>query len=310
MKVLITGGSGFIGSYLAEKLLSQGHHVVVISNTLNPTNLSGINGIQSNFKLINCNYFKNPDWDFLLKDIEVVYHLLWTSLPRNSFDLAIQDIETNVVHSLALLNACVKNKVKKFVFTSSGGTVYGITGNEKIKEDRIKNPISNYGLTKLMFEKYLELYQYQYGLKYAILRISNVFGERQNPEKKQGVISTWIDKIIKNKEIEIWGDGSIIRDYVYVKDVVESIELAGTLSQENEIYNVGSGFGISLNELLQILNNTLSLHPKVIYLNKHSNDVPFNILDISYIKEKLGWYPKTSLEDGIIKTYNYLNYLK
>ena len=186
-----------------------------------------------------------------LNGIDTVFHLINTTLPKTSNDDPAFDVQSNVIETLFLLEQCVARKVKKIVFISSGGTVYGKPEKLPIAEDSPTNPECSYGIIKLTIEKYLALYHLLHGLDYVIVRPSNPFGERQNPNGIQGGIFEFQGKLAKGEPIEIWGDGEVVRDYVFIDDLVEGISKAATVGTSSRIFNLGSGKGYSLNDILK-----------------------------------------------------------
>jgi len=195
-----------------------------------------------------------------------------------------------------------KANVKKIIFPSSGGTVYGYPEPSSINEEHKTNPICSYGICKLMIEKYLYMFNNLYGLDYQILRISNPYGPYHNA-LSQGVINVFLSKIIKGETIEIWGDGSICRDYIYIDDVIDILEMMANKDIDAKILNIGSGEGTSLNNLIKIMKSITGANFNVEYKEGRKVDVPVNILDISKACKLLDWKPKISLEEGIEITW-------
>jgi len=192
------------------------------------------------------------------------------------------------------------------VFPSSGGTVYGIPKVIPIKEDHPTNPISSYGIIKLAIEKYLALFWTLYGLDYCILRISNAYGERQAANGAQGVIPTMIDKALHHQEIRIWGDGSVIRDYIHVSDIVAAFLNAAIHRGEPKIFNIGSGIGHSVNDIANTLEGLFEESLDLFYEPGRAYDVPVNILDNSLARQGLHWEPRVNLSDGIRQTLEFM----
>ena len=216
-------------------------------------------------------------------------------------NLVSKGIEDNVVVTSKLLDACVKNKVKKVVFVSSGGTVYGIGNDIPYKEDSMTNPISAYGLQKLSIEKMLYLYRYTYGPDYAIIRLANPYGPFQNPNGVQGVVTTFTYNAVKNMELCVYGDGKVVRDYIYIDDAIEAIKKIALYDGEHKIFNVGSGIGTSINDVIGIIRNVLNEDVQVRYISGRKADVPISILDISRFKDTFGELVHTNLYDGIYR---------
>ena len=217
MRILITGGNGFIGTNLALKLLQNNSIRVRIYDHSESIFMRKIPGIEYIYgELGNTGQLHSA-----LQNVDIVYHLASSSKPESSTGDPTYDVISNVVDTINMLEQCVKANVKRIVFISSGGTVYGETKEIPIKEDFPHNPICSYGITKLTIEKYLALYKHQYGLDYIVLRPSNPFGPFQNPFLRQGAVSVFLYNIINKIPIHIWGDGSIVRDYLYVQDLID-----------------------------------------------------------------------------------------
>ncbi len=302
MKVLLLGGAGFIGSHLSDALVTAGHEVTVVHQPR--TSLENLSKVLKSIKLIEGD-FCNPDLvSKAVHGMDIIVHLIGPTLPRNSFINPTNDIKNNIFPSLSLFEFCARAVVKKIIFISSGGTIYGLPQHVPINEDHPLNPITPYGISKLTIEKYLGLYYHHYGLDYTVLRLANPFGERQSPDRGQGVIATWIQNVLQNKPIEIWGDGSIIRDYIYVQDVVKAIELSMFKHIDTKVFNVGSGIGTSLLELHRLLEAQVGRSIPIDFKNSKSADVPINFLDNSRISHLMGWFPEVIIEEGIKKTWD------
>lgn len=304
MRILITGGTGFIGSFVVEELLSKGHEVVIIGNGRQlPVYLE-----ESSKKIAyyQGDFGETDVLDKALSGCNAVIHLAWSTVPKQTKGATAFEFSSNISSSINLIEKAIDFNIDKFIFISSGGTVYGIPELIPIPELHKSNPISNYGLSKLTTEKLFHLYHYSSKIKYTVLRISNAYGERQNLYKNQGVIGVWLKNILQKQEIEIWGDGSVIRDYVYVKDVASAIVKALHSVNGAEIFNIGSGQGITLNEIMLEMRKIVGLSFDVIYKPSRDFDVPVNVLDISKAKESLGYCPSTNLHDGISRTWEWL----
>jgi len=196
--------------------------------------------------------------------------------------------------------------VKKVIFASSGGTVYGIPRVIPITETHPTDPISSYGIIKLTIEKYLALYKTLYGLDYCVLRVSNAYGERQPVTGAQGVIPAFIYRALQKLDIRIWGDGSAIRDYIHVTDIVSAFLSVIDHKGEPMTFNIGSGTGHSINEIVKTLEEEMEEPLELVYEPSRPYDVPVNILDNSLAKQVLGWEPKVNLRNGIRQTLDYM----
>lgn len=301
---LILGGGGFIGSHLCDELLENGYGVTIFDKI----NFSYKN-IEHNIekiKVIEGDFNNEIDIKNSLENIDVVYHLVSSTLPAMSNDNPVYDVETNLVSTLKFLDEAIKQKVKKIIFISSGGTVYGIPKEIPIKENHPRNPICSYGIIKKTIEDYLYMFNKIYGLDYYVFRMSNPYGERQNPHAAQGVIPVWLNKIVAKEKIEIWGDGTVTRDYIYIKDAVKVLVKSLKIKTEEKIFNLSSGTGKDLNHLLSIIDEITAAKPDVIYKDKRNIDVPVNILDNELIKNVFGWKPVVTLKEGIKLTYEFV----
>jgi UDP-glucose 4-epimerase len=240
-----------------------------------------------------------------LDGIDPVIHLISTTLPKSSNDDPIFDVQSNVVSTLRLCDFAVDAGVRRIVFISSGGTVYGVPRHLPIREDHPTDPRVSYGIVKLAIEKYLALYHEQRGLGYVVLRVANPYGERQRVDVAQGAVAVFIDRALRDVPIEIWGDGSVVRDYIYIQDVASAFLRAVEYDGPPCVVNIGSGTGHSLNDLVARLESMLSRKVACRYLPARGIDVPRNVLDIARARETLQWSPSVGLDDGIARTLDW-----
>ncbi|HRI85485.1 MAG TPA: NAD-dependent epimerase/dehydratase family protein [Ignavibacteria bacterium] len=303
-RCIIYGGGGFIGSHLCDKLLGSGYDVTVFDK-LNFSK-KNIQHIQDQIKIIEGDF--NNEFDLInsLQGVDYVFHLVSTTLPASSNDNPEYDAETNLISSLKLFKECVALKIKKIIFLSSGGTVYGIPSEIPVKENYSANPVCSYGIIKRTIEEYLFLYNYLYGQQYYVFRLSNPYGERQNPNSSQGAIGVFLSKVIKNETIEIWGDGETVRDYIYVKDAVEVLAKSVSADTDVRVFNLSTGIGHTLNQIVETIGNVSGKKITPVFKKARKLDVPVNILDNSKVKNAFGWKPLTSIEEGIKNTFDYL----
>lgn len=304
MKTLILGGAGFIGSHLAEALLAQGHEVRIFDrpHIQIPAELKECHGIE----WMQGDFLSVADIQAAVDGVELIFHLVSTTLPKNSNDDPGYDVGTNVIGSLHLLDAAVRLGIRKIVFISSGGTIYGIPGQIPIPETHPTDPLVSYGISKLAIEKYLKLYHELHGLDYAVLRVANPYGERQRTDMAQGAVAVFAKKALAGETIEIWGDGSVTRDYIYIADLIEAFVLAASYQGQERIFNIGGGHGLSLNQLLATLEELLARPVNRRFLPARNFDVPVNILDITRAREVLGWAPRTPFKVGLQRTLQWL----
>lgn len=307
MKCIVIGGGGFIGSHLTDALLQEPDYKVTVFDRPGAYYLDSLR--DKGAKIVIGDFLNVQDLVRAVEDNEIVYHLVSTTVPSFSNEHAIFDVETNVVGSLNLLNVAREAGVHKVVFSSSGGTVYGVPENPVIKETHPTQPISSYGVTKLTIEKYLHLYWKLYGLDYCVLRISNAYGERQVPSGIQGLIPTVINKALRHEEIDIWGDGNVIRDYIYVTDIAAAFVRASKYNGHQKVFNISSSIGYSVNDILAKLKHLVNYSLVIKHDPARPYDVPVNILDNHMAKQLLDWEPNISIDEGIEKTYRYLEKL-
>lgn len=301
---LIYGGGGFIGSHLADELLSRGYDVTVFDKI----NFSRKNilHITEKINIIEGDFNNIVDIRKSLDGIDYVFHLVSSTLPAGSNDNPVYDAETNLISSLRLFKECSDRKIRKLIFLSSGGTVYGVPDFIPITEQHPTKPICSYGIIKKTIEDYLYLFQQIHGLDYYVFRLSNPYGERQNPFASQGVIAVFLNKIMNGEEIVIWGDGEVVRDYIYIKDAAKALTSALAIDSGHKLYNLSAGVGYSLNQIIEEIKKvTGNTNISVKYQDKRSFDVLVSVLDNSLIAAELGWKPETALRDGIEATYKY-----
>ncbi len=301
---IIFGGAGFIGSHIAEDLLDKDFNVTLFDK-LNSSK-KNIVQIMGDINFIEGDFNNEIDIGKAIKGHDYAVHLVSSTLPASSNLNPHYDVESNLISSLHLFDKCVNSGVKKVIFISSGGTVYGNPIKLPINEKHPTNPMSSYGIIKLSIEKYLGLYKNLKGLDYKILRFSNPFGERQNPKLAQGLISHLLYQIKHKKPIEIWGDGKVIRDYFYIKDGAKSIYRAITDKSNNSIYNISSSNGLSINQILDRFRRVLNLKFKVKYMDSRKFDVKSNVLDNSLAAKYLKWKPETDFNTALKNTWRYI----
>jgi UDP-glucose 4-epimerase len=241
-----------------------------------------------------------------LDGCRTVFHLVATTVPKTSNDDPLRDLESNLLGTVRLLDLARRHNIEKIVFASSGGTVYGTPMAVPIGEGHQTKPACSYGIHKLAIEHYLDLYHHMHGLDYSVLRASNAYGERQRRGTSQGAVAVFLDRALRGEEIEVWGDGSAVRDYLYVKDMARAFLLAGEYRGPVKTFNIGSGTGVSVNELLLAIEALLGRPVQRRYLPGRPFDVPVNVLDISLARTHLDWQPQHTLQDGLCRTLTWL----
>ncbi len=300
MKVLVVGGCGFIGSHVVDVLKEQGIRIRVLDRrpeTFRPP----VPGVE---------YVKGDLSDGALVaeavlGMDAVIHLASSTVPYTSNLDPVADITTNLVGSVRLLEVMRSVGVRNILYLSSGGTVYGVPRDETVSEDHPLQPLNSYGVVKAAVEKYLHMYSHLYGLRCCVLRASNPYGPRQGHTGVQGVIGTFLWRIARDEPIEIWGDGSIVRDFIHVRDLAELC--ARTLASDvSGSYNAGSGEGVSIADLVETVARAVGrdLHP--VFKPGRLFDVPRVVLDISRARAAFGWAPRIPLTAGVGETWRWV----
>lgn len=298
MKVLVTGGNGFIGSHLVTALLRNGNEVVVVDRGEPRADIEwcGIEYVVGDFS-------DRELTGRALRGCDLIYHLASTSVPGTANLDPTSDVRGNLVGTLQLLEAMRDADCRRIVYLSSGGTVYGDPppGIDLVSEDVICAPISSYGIVKAAVERYLLMGQRTCGLQPIILRASNPYGPRQGRTGIQGLIGTAISKYSKGEAVGVWGDGSAVRDYLYIGDLIE-LMLAASSSSATGVFNAGSGIGTTVIDVLAYVARAMGCQRRIDFMPSRPFDVGRIVLDISAARREFGWSPCTSLEAGIEKT--------
>lgn len=300
MKVLVLGGNGFIGSHLVDELVASGHSVRVFDR------------FPEKFRPPRCevDYRSGQFGDAFsmaeaLQGVEVVYHLISTTVPGTSNLSPVADIRDNLIATVILLEQMMKMGIKRIIYLSSGGTVYGKPRELPIPVDHPLNPICSYGVVKVAIENYLFMYQELYGLRPTIIRPSNPFGPRQGHDGVQGVIATFITKMLHGETLTVWGDGSIVRDYLFVTDLAKLCLMVGE-TDFTGVYNAGYGKGLSVSGAIDMISEVIGIRASVTYQSSRSFDIQEVVLDNSRSETTFGWSPKISIEQGIATHWKWI----
>jgi len=295
-RCLVLGGAGFIGSHLVDGLVAQGHTVRVFDRPgvalAQPPDSQRMERIEGDFS-------NAGDIAAALSGIDVCFHLVSTTLPRSSNADPVFDLESNLVGTVRMLQHAVESGVRKVVFVSSGGTVYGVPQYLPIDEAHPTQPICSYGIAKLAIEKYLELFRHLHGLDYVALRLSNPYGERQRANASQGAVAVFLGKLLRDEPVEIWGDGSVVRDYIHISDVIAAMLRAIDYRGSERILNIGSGNGMTLNEVLDGIERVTGRSARRIHAPGRPFDVPASVLSIARARAALDWAPGVGFTQGI-----------
>lgn len=296
MKVCIIGGGGFIGQWVARKLLARGDSVIMMGRSKRPE------GLPAEIDYVVGEYGNNEILGKVIAQVESVIHLAYATVPSTSFSDPIFDLIANVPPSVALFQRAAATGIKRLVLVSSGGTVYGNAEALPLREEASTNPISPYGITKLTIERYAHMYHALKGLPVVIMRPGNAYGARCEGGPGGGFISAAVKSAVSGAPLPVFGDGSAIRDYIHVSDVAAGIVAGLVNGVPGEIYNVGTGIGLSNTDVVRLVGAVLgSRHGRieVQYQPFRGFDVAANVLDSSRLAAASGWKPTVSIESGI-----------
>jgi UDP-glucose 4-epimerase len=302
MRALVVGGNGFIGSHLVDRLVAEGWETVVLDVgqrrfDSNPPQARFIQGDLSQ--------------DYLLREalvgVDLVFHCAWATIHETSNRDPAADIHTNLVPTIHLLEACRWAEVRRLVFISSGGTVYGPAQVLPIPEDHPLNPVSAYGVTKLAVEKYLHMFHQLFGLEHVILRPSVPYGPRQNPLGRQGAVAVFMHRVAQGQPVTVWGDGQTSRDYFYISDMVDALLAAAQCELgPQRAFNIGGAQEVTLDQLLAQIEAVVGRQARVEYHPPRDFDAPRIVLDTRLALQALHWQPAVPLPDGLAHTWQWM----
>ena len=298
MQAVVVGASGFIGSHLVDGLLAAGYRVKALARHL-PGLISPVAQANPALKLCPLSMGDGLALQEAIEGADLVFHLASGSLPQSSNRDPQADVQVNLLGALKVLEAARLAQVQRLVMVSSGGTVYGVPQQVPIPETHPTDPTCSYGISKLAIEKYVALYRQLHGLDGLVLRVANPYGERQRLDATQGVVPVFLGKALRGEPLQIWGDGSTVRDFLHISDVVAALLAAAHYQGEERLFNVGSGEGLSLNQLVALLGAELQRPLAVEYLPARGFDVPTNVLCIERAQRCLGWSPTVSVAEGL-----------
>jgi len=303
MKILVTGGAGFIASQIADEYINEGHQIFILDNLTT--------GFEKNINL-KAQFIREDICSsaiislFEKEKFDIVNHHAAQIDVRKSVNDPVFDANTNILGTINLLQASIKTGVKKFIFASTGGAIYGEQEYFPADEKHPTNPVSPYGITKLTIEKYLYFYRNEYGLKYSILRYANVYGPRQNPFGEAGVVAIFTNKLLRNENPVINGNGKQTRDYVFVEDVVKANVIALN-DNSSEIYNVGTGTETSVNELFLKLNKVAGNKAEEKHGPAPKGEQLRSVISSAKLFNRFKWKPSIKIDDGLQKTFNFFS---
>lgn len=306
MNIILLGAAGFIGTNLILRLVENPADQI----TAVDVKKEYFQALQefgfANVRICECEFNRGTDFVSLLQGQDVVYHLISTTVPTNSNQYIVKELEDNVLVSARILEACIAANVKKVVFLSSGGTVYGRESACPLKEDTPTYPISSYGVQKITIEKLLYLYYCMYGLDYRVIRLANPYGPYQRPNGVLGAVTTFTYKALMGEPITVYGNGSVVRDYIFIEDAIRAIQCIVGGEAPYRTFNVGCGYGISIRDLLDSIQSTLEMDLNIEYMEGRNVDVPVNYLDISRYESCYGKLHPADLSTGIRRTAEFM----
>lgn len=311
-KIIVFGANGFIGKNLVTELAKNSNDTIVAFDRFSSLDGKNENFFKSfnNVTIWPGDFLNSSDVEKSLDGVDYVFHLVSSTTPASAMLDPFIDINTNVRSSIQLFELCVKNSVKKVIFLSSGGTVYGDIDSNKISEDSVTRPKSPYGIGKLTIENYLRYFNVTHGLEYIVYRIANPFGPYQNINAKQGVIPIFIQRILESQPLTVFGDGEMLRDYIYVEDVANMICKSYKADNQYGEYNIGSGVGKSVNELIKLLGDLTGIEPNITYEDKPASFVNVSVLDNTRFQLEFGDFQMTDLDIGLERTLEYVKSTK
>lgn len=306
--IVVFGANGFIGKNLVSKLSKHNDNNIIAFDRFSKSKQDDEDFFKkfNNVSIFKGDFLNQNDLEDVLNSIDYVFHSISMTNPATASNDPFTDIDTNVRASIILFDVCVKKNVKKVIYLSSGGTVYGDIESLRISEESATKPKSPYGIGKLTIENYLRYFKESKGLDYIIYRIANPYGPEQNYESKQGVIPIFINHVLNNEELFVYGDGSMLRDYIYIDDVCKMIDISYQLQNKYPEYNIGSGIGTSVSEILEHIANIVNISPKVVHVEVPASFVKTAVLDSSRFTQEFGTLRLTSLSDGLERTLEYV----
>jgi len=305
MKILITGGAGFIGSHIVDKLIAKNHDVVVVDNLSSGKK----ENIHKKAKLIQVDIADFPHIEeiFIKETPDIIYHLAAQIDVRKSVERPVIDAEINILASLNLIELSKKYRIQKFIFSSSGGAIYGETDSRPTSESHSEWPVSPYGIGKLTVDKYLHYYHQVHGLKFTSLRYANVYGPRQNAHGEAGVVAIFTNKLLTGDHPTINGSGLQTRDYVFVEDVANANLLALEHLDATGVYNIGTEKETTVNSVFKAIAQCLNQTIEPIHGPEKQGEQKTSSLDSSKAEKELGWTPTITFSDGIKKTTDWFS---
>ncbi len=310
LKILVLGADGFLGSNLTISLLKEKKYFIRAFDLFQDGKSRNLENYRDNLEIFQGNFLNREDLKSALVGIDYVFHFVSFTTPGSSMRDPIIDIETNLKGTVELLEECTQAGIKKIIFPSSGGAIYGDQNKELYSEDDPLLPISPYAISKLSLERYFEYFRITHGLDYLILRLSNPYGPLQNIIGNQGIIPIFLNLIKNNQPVTVFGDGDNVRDYIFIDDAIANIKkLAFMKKTKYRIYNIGSGLGTSINDLLDIMREVTDKKISIKIAPERKSDLKSIVLDINRAKSEIDYSFRNSLKRGIGKTWGWIEKL-
>lgn len=298
-RVSVIGGNGFLGSHLVDALAKAGHAITAFDRFALRPPVFVADGVRA----LTGDFISDDDLKAAVVGQDAVFHMLSTTTPATADADPAFDVRTNVMRTLALIDACVDAGVKRLIFASTGGAIYGPQGKGRYRESDAAEPISPYGIGKLTIERYLEFYRRQRGFSSVTCRISNPYGTRQQTDSPQGLIPIALRQMARKQPVVRLGDGSMVRDYVYVEDVVQMLAPLAVAPVEHSVYNIGSGVGLTVNQVLATLERVTGRDIVLDERPQPPSYVDDVVLDTTRFTKEFGMKPLTSLDAGVAATW-------
>jgi UDP-glucose 4-epimerase len=307
-RIVVLGGDGFIGRHLVVELAGSPEDTIVAFDRFSMYQ-GGANhpfSGYSNVQVVPGNFFNRDDVAAVLDKADYVFHLVSTTNPATSIHDPLIDIDTNVRGTVEMLQVCAAKAVRKVMFVSSGGTVYGNIDSDRIDESTLTAPLSPYAIGKLAIEHYLRYFKFITGLDYIVYRAANPYGPGQNILGKQGVIPIFMHNVLERRPVTIFGDGSMVRDYFYIGDLTRMITSSYAKANNHDAYNLGSGLGTTVNQLVEAIENCAGSEVERVYSPMPPTYVQRSVLNIDRFVAEFAVSPSTALEEGLAQTWSHL----